>query len=236
MSTGAEPGGNRTGIATAPKRSEEMIAGTAEFRPDSHGDERGIATERSQQTKRAERIGSVPPPPLTSGIPKTPLARTPAHLIDKLGERLAFERMAVRLYEVLLSKFDALGGFDGGPSRIDLERILRDEFRHFRMLEEAVAQVGADPTVLTPSADFHATLHRGALDVLVEPRTTFCQCLEAMLVLELVDDDSWSMLSALAERVGQRALAERFRSAHAEEAEHLASMRRWLAAVQRSSC
>jgi hypothetical protein len=42
-------------------------------------------------------------------------------LVDKLGERLAFERSGTRLYETLLSKFDSYGPFEGGPERAELE-------------------------------------------------------------------------------------------------------------------
>jgi hypothetical protein len=48
----------------------------------------------------------------------------PTLLLDKLGERLAFERSGTRLYEALVSKHDAFGSFSGGPSREDLEHVL----------------------------------------------------------------------------------------------------------------
>jgi hypothetical protein len=54
---------------------------------------------------------------------------SPTQLIDRLGARLAFERSGVRLYEALLSKLDASGIFDGGPSREDIERIVQDRVR-----------------------------------------------------------------------------------------------------------
>ena len=41
----------------------------------------------------------------------------PTQFLDKLGERLAFERTGVRLYEALISKHEALGSFAGGPDR-----------------------------------------------------------------------------------------------------------------------
>ena len=36
--------------------------------------------------------------------------------MDKIGERLAFERTGTRLYEALVSKHEAFGSFPGGPS------------------------------------------------------------------------------------------------------------------------
>ena len=41
----------------------------------------------------------------------------PTLLMDKLGERLAFEHAGARLYEALLSKHRAYGSFDGRPER-----------------------------------------------------------------------------------------------------------------------
>jgi bacterioferritin (cytochrome b1) len=156
--------------------------------------------------------------------------RDPVVFVDKLGERLAFERTGVRLYEAILSKFDALGSYDGGPSRPELETILADEFEHFRLLQEALKMLGADPTVMTPSADLHATLSRGAMEGVVDPRTTLAQSLEAALVVELADNDCWQHLVQLAHNAGQRELADRFGLALAEEQQHLTSVRRYVAA------
>ena len=235
MTQRTELGTNRTGIATCPRLSEEMIAGTAEFPPDAPGDERKLASDRALHAKRSERLGSVPPPPTAEALRSTLgtlRLQSPVQLVDKLGERLAFARMCVRMYEALLAKFDSRGGFAHGPTRRDLEAIMLEEFAHFRMLEESIAQVGADPTVLTPSADLQATLSRGLMDVLVDARTTFSQCLEAVLVAELIDNDSWTVLAVLAEQAGHEALAARFQQAVSDEGEHLRNVRRWLAIAQ----
>jgi len=236
MTQRQELGTNRTGIATCPRLSEEMIAGTAEFPPDAPGDERQLANDRTLHANESDRLGSVPPPPPPTDILRTALGTkrmdSPAQLVDKLGERLAFERMCVRMYEALLSKFDSRGGFPHGPTRGDLEGILLEEFAHFRMLEESIAQVGADPTVLTPSADLQATLSRGLIDVLVDARTTFSQCLEAVLVAELIDAEGWTALTVLAEQAGHEALAARFQQALSDEGEHLRNVRTWLAIAQ----
>jgi rubrerythrin len=237
MSEHAELGMNRTGVATSPKLTAEMVKGQEEFAPDLPGDERTLAAARGMTARGwDEPIGSVPPPPTAKGMLKSGLTalkgESPTLLIDKLGARLAFERSGVRLYEALLAKFDGKGGFAGGPSRADLEGILRDEFNHFRMLVESLTQLGADPTVMTPSADLEATITQGALAVLVEPRTNLAQCLEAILTIELIDNDCWSTLSTLAQQAGQGTLATRFERALAEENAHLVNVRRWLAVSQ----
>ena len=232
----SELGMNRTGISTSPRLTEQMVEGTAEFPQDQVGDEREIARTRSERARESEPVGSVPPPTSVKGMVKTAMTamkgESPTLLIDKLGERLGYERTGVRLYEALLSKFDASGSFPGGPSRVELEKILRDEFDHFRMLEEAVLHLGGDPTVLTPAGDLQATMTKGVMDVVVDPRTSFAQCLEAALVAELVDNDSWAALTVLAEQAGQKDLATRFSRALAEEEGHLLNVRRWLGIAQ----
>jgi rubrerythrin len=152
--------------------------------------------------------------------------------MDKLGERLAFERSGTRLYEGLVSKYDAYGGFSGGPSREDLEHIRQEEFRHFMLLQSAIEQLGGDPTALTPSADVHATAVHGIMQIIMDPRTTLLQSLEAILVVELADNACWEALIELAQGAGQDELARQFAEAWATEEEHLLKVRSWVAAGQ----
>lgn len=234
--THTEMGFNRTGIGTSPKLSGEMLDATQEFQPSLSGDARQIASVREGYAREVEPLGSVPPPPTLKGMAKAAAqalkAARPAQFIDKLGERLAFERSGVRVYEALLSKFDLSGGFDGGPERADLEKILREEYEHFKLLEGALKKLGADPTVLTPSANFHATLTAGAVSGVVDPRTDFAQCLDAALVLELADNDCWDALVQLADQGGQNDLVADFDQAIREERDHLFKVRNWLAIAQ----
>lgn len=236
MATQVEMGLNRTGIATSPKLTEEMIEGTGEFLPDTGGDEAVIGLVRGDYARSSESLGSVPPPVDLKGVATTALrgmrGLRPTQFLDKLGERLAFERTGVRLYEGLISKHDALGSFEGGPSRDDLLEIMRDEYEHFKLLAESVAKLGGDPTVVTPSADLHATMTKGVLEVMVDPRTTLPQCLEAALIAELADGEAWDTLVTLAKQNGEAELAQLFEQASIEEDEHLESVRSWLMAAQ----
>jgi rubrerythrin len=68
--------------------------------------------------------------------------------------------------------------------------------------------------------------------VMVDPRTTFVQCLEAALIAELADNAAWEVLASLASQNGEDDLAERFEAAQEEEAMHLQNVRSWLAAAQ----
>ena len=236
MSTQAELGFNRTGIATSPKLSAEMVQGTKEFSAGLDGDGLSIAAVREEYARTGEKVGSVPPPLTLGGVASAAVqgirGTHPLEFIDKVGARLGFERTGVRLYEALISKLDASGGFPGGPSRVELEEIMRDEYLHFLLLVDTVTKLGGDPTVVTPSADVAATLSRGILDVLVDPRTTFVQALEAILAAELVDNDAWEMLIMGAQKRGDDELVLRFESASADEDRHLANVRAWLAAAQ----
>jgi len=236
MENQPDMGFNRTGAATSPKLSAEMLEGIGEFPPNAPGDERLIASVREGYAKGSDKVGSVPPPLTVGGMASAAIqgirGTRPVQFIDKLGERLGFERMGVRLYAALISKFQAFGGFDGGPSLAELESVMLDEQRHFRLLVDAVTETGGDPTVVTPSADVAATLSRGVLDVLVDPRTTFVQSLEAILVAELVDNDAWDALIALAQKRDNAGLTARFQAARADEARHLERVRGWLAAAQ----
>jgi rubrerythrin len=232
-----ETGHNRTGIATSPKLTQEMIAGAQEFAPAPNGDENIIARVREEYARDAEPLGSVPPPATLKGAAKTALRSAkglrPTRLLDKLGERLAFERTGVRLYGALISKFDAFGSFEGGPTREMLVQIMNEEYRHFTLLSESVTKLGGDPTVVTPSADLHATMTAGVLAVMVDPRTTFTQCLEAALMAELADNSAWEVLSELAAQNGEDELAAQFEAARREEAVHLDSVKNWIAMAQK---
>jgi hypothetical protein len=226
-------GANRTGIATSPKLSNEMVQGTLEFQDGVSGDGVKGALVRQEYGRSAEPQGSVPPPTKLSVALRTvaqkALGNDPIPLLDKLGERLAFERAGVRLYTSLLTKFDALGTFEGGPARHDLAEIKRQEFEHFELLHDAIVKLGGDPTAVTPSANLHATLAKGIFEAMADPRTNLVQGLEALLVAELADAACWDTLAVLAAQNGERELASRFALAQTQEAMHVVAVRTWLA-------
>ena len=57
----------------------------------------------------------------------------PTQFIAKLGERLGFESTGVRLYEALISKFNNLRDFTGGPSLAKLEENMLEEHSHMML-------------------------------------------------------------------------------------------------------
>jgi hypothetical protein len=223
-------------MAAAPQRSQEMLTGMDEFPPTSQGSAEDVARVRIAYAKMAEPLGSVPLPAGFKDKMQTAVkaveGESPMLFMDKLGERLAFERSGTRLYEALVSKYDAFGSFAGGPSREDLEHVLQQEYRHFTMLQSAIEQLGGDPTAVTPSANLSATAAHGIQMVIVDPRTTLLQSLEAILVAELADNACWEALVELAQGAGEDALVQQFQLARMTEQEHLQKVRAWLAAGQ----
>jgi rubrerythrin len=151
-------------------------------------------------------------------------------LIDLLGARLAFERGGVRFYEALIAKVDAFGSFDRGPSRRDLEQIRDEEHRHVAMLDRILHDLGADPTMLTPCANREVVTSRGIGDVLLDPRTSLLDGLEAIVIAELADHEQWMALVDTARDLRRENLARIFVASQATEEEHLSKVRHWIAA------
>ena len=229
-----EIGTNRTGMATSPMDGASLTQAAKKTIPSRQGDATLLAEERIAAAEEVERIGSMPPPATVKGAAKSvfkALRGMNANVfVDKLGERLAFERTGTRLYDALLSKFDAYGTWKGGPSREALEEHRLEELAHFEMIREAIVQLGADPTVMTPSADLQAVASMGILQVITDPRTDLFECLDVMLIAELADNDAWEMLAQLARDLGQDRLAEDFHGALLDERRHLMHVREWVSA------
>jgi hypothetical protein len=228
-------GQNRSGGLRVPEMTLEQMQASEEFEPSSPGDSSGVALVRVAYAKSGEPAATMPPPLGVKQLAKSALGAltgNPNVLLDKLGERLAYERSGVRLYEALLSKLDAYGSFRGGPSRADLQHILDEELEHFHLLAQTIERLGGDPTAVTPSANVQATATMGIAAVLVDPRMSFLQSLEVMLTVELADNDCWAALIELAGAAGDAEAAESFDEALQHEREHLARVRAWVAAGQ----
>jgi hypothetical protein len=223
---------NRTGIAMSPIDSAKTIAGAKDANTGDGTDGRAFEAERLHWATQAGPVGTMPPPASLKGVIKTAIEAAEGHkatvFLDKLGERLAYERTGVRLYDALLVKLEAADVHPGGPSRAELEQIRDDEHRHFLLLRDAIEHIGADPTAVTPCADIIGVAGLGWVQVLSDPRTTLTQCLDIMLVVELGDNDAWALLCELAESLGFDDLATKFRTAMTEEEDHLARMRTWV--------
>lgn len=206
---------NRTGAQGSPRDARAQREAAVRFPPSSPGDGSPLALHALclEDERRAAAMGA---------------GGKATVLLDKLGERLAFERAGTRLYEGLLVKLEAIGTFEGGPSRDDLAGFLGEELSHFHQVREAIEQLGGDPTAMTPSANVSAVIARGLPLVILDPHASLADALHAIHVAELADNDGWQMLIALAEFMGHDELAAGFRRCLAAEDVHLDSIRRWL--------
>ncbi|MFA7619546.1 MAG: ferritin-like domain-containing protein [Thiohalomonadaceae bacterium] len=232
MTQASDMGMNRTGIGMAPRLSEEMMRGAETSIPTSGGNGHQIEELRRVYLHDSPPIGTVPPPGTAKGTAKAGMqmlkGNRPSVFLDKLGERLAFERTGTRLYEAVIAKLDVVGTWEQGPTREELMTFHDEELAHFAMVREAIEYLGGDPTVVTPSADISGVVATGVLQVITDPRSSLGHSLQALLVAELADNDGWHMLIRLADAFGQNDLSRRFHQALADEDRHLQSVRGWL--------
>lgn len=235
MKNATKMGSNRTGLQMSPLDAKRLLENAAMTTPPSGGPDLLMAL-RGDYIDEAGVVGTVPPPGTVTGVVKSGAEMLtgdrPQVLIDKLGERLAFERGGTRLYDALLAKCG------GGAAALDaevpldvLERFRNEEAAHALMIAAALEKLGADPTAMTPCADLVGVESQGLMQAITDPRTTLSQSLHAMLVAELADHQGWQLLIALAEQMGHDGLAHDCRTAFEEEERHLASIRAWVVAA-----
>lgn len=223
-------GMNRTGLQMSPLDSRAMQQYQGPL-PKANADTDALGTTRADYAARGHALGSVPLPATMSGALQAGAAvlmgNQPQILLDKLAERLAFERTGTRLYDALLAKCQALGSGDTSIDEASVRRIRDDEARHFIQVAQAIEQLGGDPTCQTPSADLAGVEAAGLVQVLSDPRTSLGQALHAILIAELSDQAGWEALIALAETQDQPELAQLGSIALAQERDHLRMVRTW---------
>ena len=230
MHNTVETGLNRTGQDMATLGKNDMVRfahAAAPSRAEAGG--QALAQARREFALQADVVGSVPVPMKMRGaaaIDALQSHRT-AVLIDKLGERLAYERTGVRLYEALEVKARATRT----RPQADTDRIGRirdDEESHFHLLAQCLVTLGADPTAVTPCADLSGVIASGPIQVVSDPRTTMAQAFNAVLLIELGDGAGWDLLVELAQEAGQSDMAQRFTVVQDTERQHLEMVRGWL--------
>jgi len=233
MENQTKVGLNRTGMQMSPIAGPDQarFAMSQPANPETGGAEI-LSAARGAYVQESSRIGSVPMPATGKGLAQTAMGKlkgqNPEVLIDKLGQRLAYERSGVRLYQAMIGKVEAAGHPDQAQLLADLQHICEEELSHFRMLDEAIRSIGGDPTAQTPCADVSAVASMGMIQVITDPRTTVAQSLETMLSVELTDNACWELLIDLTSQAGHDGLVERFRDALENERQHEAMITRWL--------
>ncbi|GFM67065.1 hypothetical protein PSCICJ_31830 [Pseudomonas cichorii] len=228
MSDQVKLGINRTGAQMSPHDTAHQQEATRLNPADVPGDISDYSQERERAIRHADLVGSVPVPGSIKGMIKVTfdeaLGKRPEVLLDKLGERLAFERTGVRLYETMVVKAAAAAGAD--PALVQtLRHIQAQELEHMNIVREAIETLGGDPTSMTPCADVAAVKAQGVLQVLTDPRTTVSQSMSAILTIELEDNAAWELLIELTQKGGHPLIAKRFRHAHEQEEQHVVTVR-----------
>jgi hypothetical protein len=219
MQSITEVGVNHSGMQVAPDGGARMLENIELTKP-RRGDQREIAKMRTQYASEADPVGSPP---------DTTLEGLEAVLMDKLGERLAFERSGTRLYDALIAKCKAYP--ESGVPVAELERIREEEAMHFALVGAAIQSLGGDPTAQTPCADVAGVEGMGLMQVMTDPKTTLAQALHALLVAEMTDNAAWEDLVELTTQFGNDDLVARFIKAHEQEIEHLGKVRGWYKAA-----
>ena len=226
-------GRNRTGIRASPIDAAELREHMGVVPAHAARPQLTSAALRRQAMADGDTVGSVPPATSAKGRIAAAAQALTGHrihvLLDKLGERAAFERSGVRLYEAMLQKLEHFDRLPG-DMRVPLLREMRDdEAAHFLLLAGAIESLGGDSTAQTPGADVAGVHGLGLMRAMQDPRSTLGQCLQTLLAAELIDHASWQLLIELANGFSQDELVADFRHALATEQRHEARVREWLA-------
>lgn len=226
-------GVNKTGIDMSPILSKQMIEAADNIPFVDIETLPGEESLKQAYLQEAGPLGSVPLPATAKGVAKTFLKTATGHhpevFINKLGERLAYERSGVRIYDALIAKCEhtMTNGMSEQIDIMQLKEFRNQEAQHFAILADVIEKLGADSTAQTPDADAIGVAASGLMKVITDPRTSISQSLEAMLAIELADNAAWDLLIKLAEEMGFADIAEEFRMALEQEDIHLATIQQW---------
>src|SRR5690606_5838201 len=245
MTKAAKLGHNMTGAQMSPEDTQKMVEYTERRPADVPGSAAELKRAREQMNREEGQIGSVPIPGSATGTLKSTfdkvLGNNPELPLDKLGERLAYERTGVRLHEAMIAKALACEG-SGAELVPTLQQARTDDQAHMTLLRHAtqtlsaeqahmillinaIGTLGADPTAMTPCADVVGVIGSGPLKVITDPRTNIAQALNAILTIELADNAAWELLIMLAEQSGHAKIARSFDNALVEEERHVNTIR-----------
>lgn len=224
-------GDNRTGGKLSPEETMKTASGAVKLTNPSEGDSTSIAENRILYMHESDYVGTLPKPASIKGMissMREKVMQGDHTFLDKLGERLAFERTGTRLYEALISKRMGSIDDDALPDLSILQQFYNEEKEHFQLCAEVMEELGGDSTAVTPSADVCGVAALGWMQVLTDPRIPFQQSLEIILQAELADNACWENLIELADNLGLSSVVERFTKAKEEEDVHLNTIKQWV--------
>jgi rubrerythrin len=156
-----------------------------------------------------------------------------ALVIDLLGERLAFERESVRLYDAVLEKMGRLAE-EEVASMLEQTLLHREqEKQHAALLEQHIRELGGDAGARTELARLTERESQGIAQVILDPAEPLPHLLHALLAAELVDNAGWDLLVELADEAGDREARRTFKRCLREEEDHLIFVRESLERLAR---
>jgi hypothetical protein len=146
--------------------------------------------------------------------------RNPAKAIDLLGERLAFERASVELYDRLVARVARSSEPEARRLLRDLGRFRGEEQAHADWLVEHIQALGGDADAEGESARLVKEEATGIEKVgLIDAELP--HLFHALLAAELVDGAGWDLLVRLADDCDDPAARADFLARAQEEGEHL---------------
>ncbi|ODN67934.1 hypothetical protein [Methylophaga muralis] len=150
-------------------------------------------------------------------------------LLHKLGQRLAFERASVRLYEALIFKCLAAQKGKKKVVSLDLLRQFRDEeVEHSLLLKKAIETLGFDSDDWIPDMDSTLLATLQIPKVFSQKNTSILQCLESVQIFATNDNAEWHTLHELFTNMGLQDLADEFNQALEEDSRQLEMLSRWI--------
>lgn len=230
MKDSSQFGMNKTPSTIRPNKTAKMVKGNEEFPAQNEDTSTDMFNLKRDYIQNSGPLGTVPMPTtfrgaLSSGL-QAMKGQHPSILIDKLGERLAYERSGVRLYDAYIMKCQA------ALPELDvkvLQHFRQEEAEHFAMIRDCLTAIGADPTAQTPCANASAVMSMGLMQLINDPRSTVPQCTEAILTAELTDVAAWDLLIQLVQEAGLEEFVQKFEKAKVSEDIHLDTIKKWLA-------
>uniref|UniRef100_I1XN01 Ferritin/DPS protein domain-containing protein n=2 Tax=Methylophaga nitratireducenticrescens TaxID=754476 RepID=I1XN01_METNJ len=150
-------------------------------------------------------------------------------LLHKLGQRMAFERASVRLYEALI--FKCLAARNGKKTVVSIDQLRQfrdEEVEHSFLLKTAIETLGFDPDEWIPDADSSLISSLQTPKVFTKKNSSVLSCLEAVLIFATNDNAEWHTLHELFTNMGLQDLAAEFNQALEEDSRQLETISHWI--------
>lgn len=144
----------------------------------------------------------------------------PEKIIDVLGERLAYERSGVKLYDAILKKVKASRHTQLKKFSKELEEHREHEVEHAEWCAEQIRSLGGDPDQPTERAQLVHVEAKG-LEEVIFGDGPISQAFHALNTAELGDNGGWALLVGLADQLGDEEMKREAQERLKHEEEHL---------------